>query len=142
LEIVYREISRQIGSTANYAGDGPPKRFNSLNINGLKICKVGSRFHVADVNQHVLRSKFTNHIIHIGDEIIKLNEMYSEHLGNVTKYIESTQIQSMQLRNKISGNCYNVVTHQETSANVGISTEKMCLRNNCKCRLHHINKLT
>ena len=42
-------------------------------------------------------------------QVIQINGFYCEHLGNVSKYIETTDIQSMQLKNTSTGLLYNVV---------------------------------
>jgi len=101
------EISLLIGSTANYAGDGPTRKYNCLTLNGIHIIKRSSRYHVEDINQDVLREKFANCSININDEVIKVNEYYCEHLGNVAKYIEKTPVRYLQLRNAITGRTYS-----------------------------------
>ena len=102
----FKDISLLIGSCANYAGDGPTKRINSLQLNGFKILKTGSRFYIDEINDAVLLTKYNTNAIHVGDEVIKLNDVYCEHIGNVRKYIETTQITKIYLRNKVSGICY------------------------------------
>jgi len=53
-----------------------------------------------------LNAIFLNNSIRIGDEVMKLNEIYCEHIGNVAKYIETTQLRSISLRNTLTQNCY------------------------------------
>ena len=81
----YCDISLLIGSSSNYAGDGPINRTNSLQLNGFKIVKIMPRFHISEINAELLSIKFPNNIINIGDEVVKLNNMYCEHIGNITK---------------------------------------------------------
>jgi len=101
------EISLLIGSTANYAGDGPTRKDNCLSLNGIYIIKRSTRYHIEDINQDVLRRKFANCSININDEVIKVNQFYCEHLGNVAKYIERTPVRYLQLRNVITGQTYS-----------------------------------
>ena len=88
------------------AGDGPKKRINSLLLNGFKIQCTKSRYYISEVNDNVLREHFPENHIHIGDEVIKLNNEYCEHLRNVTKYIETTRVESLNLRNVGTGEDY------------------------------------
>jgi len=94
----YRDISLLIGSTANYAGDGPVTRTNSLEVNGFIITRINLRFYVTEINRNVLDTIFPVSSICIGDEVMKLNDIYCEHIRNVTKYLETSQIRCITLK--------------------------------------------
>jgi len=79
----YTEITLLIGSVANYAGDGPRTRISSLELNGIEISKFAQRFYVNQINVTVLRNKFPNDAINIGDEVVKINDSYCEHIRNI-----------------------------------------------------------
>ena len=143
----FKDISLLIGSGANYAGDGPTKRINSLHLNGFKIKKTDSRFYIEEINDAVLFTKYNTNAIHVGDEVIKLNDVYCEHIGNVRKYIETTKITMIYLRNKDSGICYAETMHDE-SIPQQISNDESTLcsssmlrtrsRNNCRSTFQSI----
>ena len=94
-------------------------RVNSLHFNGIKIRCIESRYHISEINDDVLREHFPHNRIHIGDEVIKLNNEYCEHLRNVMKYIETTRIQSLNLRSARTGEDYaeTAVTSSEIKNN-------------------------
>jgi len=96
------DISLLVGSTANYAGDGPTVRSDSMLLNGLKIQKISMRYFVADINVYVLRAIFPNNNVKLGDEVISLNDIYCEHIRNVTKFIETTQISKICLKSALT----------------------------------------
>jgi len=125
---VYNEISLLIGSTANFAGDGP-RRVDSLELNGFKIWKNSLRFYITELNENLLRAKFSNNSIQVGDEVLKLNGFYCEHLRNVTKYVETTIIHSMQLRKRITGIYYDVA---QQNTNPDSTTQRKRSRRNRK----------
>ena len=99
-------ISLLIGCSSNYAGDGPVTRTDSLQLNGFKIARIMLRYHISEINTELLSYIFSNNNINIGDEVIQLNNLYCEHIGNVTKYIESTIIHNIQIRSSINGCIY------------------------------------
>lgn len=84
----------------NAEADAGLKRFNSLNVNGIKILKVASRFYVSEINEAILTKKIPTENIAVGDEVIQINNLYCEHIRNVCKYIETTHISSIQLKKK------------------------------------------
>jgi len=99
----FREISRLIGSGANYAGDGPTRRYGSLNLNGIHITKIASKYYVDEIYGAVFRDRYPRSAIKVGDEVIKINRIYCEHLGHVGKYIEKTPIKLLQMKTKLTG---------------------------------------
>ena len=105
-------ISLLIGCSSNYAGDGPVTRTDSLQLNGFKIARIMLRYHISEINTELLSYIFSNNNINIGDEVIQLNNLYCEHIGNVTKYIESTIIHNIQIRSSING-CIYVLTSMD-----------------------------
>jgi len=112
--VCYIEISLSIGSNANYAGDGPTARTNSLELNGFVISKFMHRYYIVQVNATVLRIKFPNNVINIGDEVIKVNDMYCEHVRNIKKLTETEQVRTIILKKGFGENRYTV-TINETS---------------------------
>ena len=114
------DISLLIGSKANVAGDGPKVRINSLELNGFKIRCVKFRYYISEINEVVLREHFADNHIQIGDEVIKVNNEYCEHLRNVTKYIETTSVHCIHLRHVRTGEYYTetetIVTSIPTAA--------------------------
>jgi len=72
------DISLLKGSAANYGGDGPTRRYGSLILNGLHIVKIACRYYV-----DVFRNRFPHSAIKVGDEVIKINQFYCEHLGHL-----------------------------------------------------------
>jgi len=122
INFFYCEISLLIGSSSNYAGDGPKTRINSLDLNGIKIVKSSLRYYITEINKYILDSIFPNNNINIGDEVIQLNYVYCEHIGNVTKYTETNEIRHIQLRSKICGQQFDVVINQNGLPNTSIET--------------------
>ena len=106
------DISLLIGCSSNYAGDGPVTRTDSLQLNGFKIARIMLKYHISEINAELLRYIFSNNNINIGDEVVQLNNLYCEHIGNVTKYIESTIIHNIQIRSSING-CIYVLTSRD-----------------------------
>jgi len=100
------DISRLLGCAANYAGDGPTRRYGILQLNGIHIVKIPPRFYVDQIYQDVFSNRFPQSAIKVGDEVIKINQFYCEHLGNVSKYIEKTLVTSIQLRSKATGELF------------------------------------
>jgi len=80
------------------------KRFNSFDVNGIKILKTTSnsarRFFIGEVNETTLEKRIPNNSIDVGDEVIQINNSYCEHIGNVSKYIETTHIKTIQLKKR------------------------------------------
>jgi len=113
----YSDISLLIGSSSNYAGDGPKVRINSLELNGFKVEKSIFRYFVKEKNNYVLTSKFPGNSINIGDEIIQLNNLYCEHIGNVFKYIETTDIQHIQIKCKTTEQQYEILSNERERHN-------------------------
>ena len=56
------------------------------------------RFFVVEVNEVTLQKKGASNNVEVGDEVIQVNNLYCEHIRNVTKYIETTHISSIKLR--------------------------------------------
>jgi len=130
--VFYIEISLLIGSSANFAGDGPMTRTNSLELNGLVISKIRLRYYVVQINANVLTMKFPNTVISIGDEVIKINDVYCEHIGNITKLIETKKIRSIMIRKGFGANTFTVTIHDITMVNEPLE--------NGKCTKYSINK--
>lgn len=103
------DISRLIGSAANYAGDGPTKRYG--------IIKVSSRYYVDEIYDNIFRNRFPLSAIKVGDEVIKINQFYCEHLGHLSKYIEKTPITHIiQMISKVTGECFVEESSTENSS--------------------------
>jgi len=123
----YIEISLSIGSKANYTGDGPTARTNSLELNGFVISKFMHRYYIVQVNANVLRNKFPNNAINIGDEVIKINDMYCEHVRNIKKLIETEQVRTIMLKKGFGENRYTVTINETASINGTIDDGKSLL---------------
>jgi len=82
------------------------RRYGCLALNGLYVSKQSFRYFVEEINETVFRNKFRDSPIQIGDEVIKVNNLYCEHLGNVGKYLETTNISSLQMISKVTGEVY------------------------------------
>ena len=93
-------------SVTNSAKCRPGIRANSLELNGFKIRCVKFRYYISEINEEVLRQHFADNHIQIGDEVIKVNNEYCEHLRNVTKYIETTSVHCIHLRHVRTGEYY------------------------------------
>ena len=103
-------------------------RINSLQLNGFKVQCVESRYYISEVNDDVLREHFPENHIHIGDEVIKLNNEYCEHLRNVTKYIETTRVESLNLRSAATGEQYGETIRTSTEMtvqNIGMNSNRV-----------------
>jgi len=85
-----------------------------LELNGLVISKFRQRYYVVQINSNVLNSKFPNTVINIGDEVVKINDIYCEHIGNITKLIETEKIRSVMLRKGFGENAYTVTINDST----------------------------
>ena len=70
--------------SANYAGDGPTKRVDSLILNGIEIKKIKSRFYITAINNTILCQKFPDNIVHVG------NEVRHYLLANIEDYLRKT----------------------------------------------------
>jgi len=105
------DISLSIGSTANYAGDGPTTTTQAVDLNGFTVTKIALRYYIVTKNHHILGIKFPNNSIKIGDEVISLNDMYCEHIRNVRKYIERTKIHTIKLRSITTQQIYTETMH-------------------------------
>jgi len=112
IKMFYQEISLLIGSSSNFAGDGPKTRVNSLELNGVKIVKTLLKYYVAEVRIAIFRKLFPHDSIQVGDEVIQLNNTYCEHIGNVSKYSETNNIYHIQIRNKTTGLLHNLNGNQ------------------------------
>ena len=108
----FLDISLLIGCSSNNAGDGPVTRRDSLQLNGFKIARIMLRYHISEINVELLSYIFSYNNINIGDEVVQLNILYCEHIGNGTKYIESTIIHNIQIRSSITG-CIYVLTSRD-----------------------------
>jgi len=75
-------------------------------LNGLYVVKKSFRYFVEEIYDAVFRDKFPNSRMKVGDEVIKINQFYCEHLGNVEKYIEKTAIRSLQMISTLTGEVY------------------------------------
>ena len=103
-------------------------RVNSLHFNGISMRCIESRYHISEINDDVLREHFPHNRIHIGDEVIKLNNEYCEHLRNVMKYIETTRIQSLNLRSARTGEDYAesmVMSTEMPVQNIGMNPNRI-----------------
>ena len=138
IKFFYHAISLLIGSSSNYAGDGPTRRYNCLRLNGFYVEKRQGRFYVDEMFDDVLWNKFHAYAIKVGDEVIQLNNIYCEHLGTVAKYMGNYRIKSIQLRSKESGNCYyeqevenetETIFEQNTQASSSVQRKKRKCRN-------------
>ena len=87
----------------------PRKISNSIHLNGFDICCIKSRYYISEIDENILALNFPSHSITIGDEVIKVNDTYCEHLRFVKKYIGSTKILSLNMRS-ITTNQYYTVT--------------------------------
>jgi len=122
-EVYTLEISLSIGSTANYAGDGPTTTAQNVDLNGFTVTKIALRYYIVTKNHHILGIKFPNNSIKIGDEVISLNDMYCEHIRNVRKYIEMTHIHSIKLGSITTQQIYTESMHvQGGTENTGQQT--------------------
>jgi len=117
-EVFYIDISLLIGSTSNYAGDGPTERVNSLDFNGFKVSKNGFRYYITHINETVLQTRFPHNNIHVGDEAIQLNGMYCQHIQNVAKYIETTDVNCISLKSTSTQIFFTEKRQQETTTPV------------------------
>jgi len=108
-------VSLLKGSSANYAGDGPTRRYGCLNLNGIYVVKISSRYYVEEIYHNVIMDRFPSNSIKIGDEVIKVNQFYCEHLGNVSKYIEKTHIRYLELKSKLTGENYYEESHEAST---------------------------
>jgi len=98
--IEYEVEPTAVTFTNAIADAGVTKRFNSLNVNGIKILKSASRFYVSEINEAILTEKMPTEDIVVGDEVIQINNLFCEHIRNVSKYIETNHISSIQLKKR------------------------------------------
>jgi hypothetical protein len=117
----YVDVSLLIGSSANYAGDGPSRQERSRRLNGISALRSHANYHVATIDEDILRAKFPENDIRVGDEIIKINDMYCESFRNVQSYIENNSIRNITLRNILYGEY--LIIEQRNTRNVLESTE-------------------
>ena len=113
------------------------KKYRSLILNGLYIEKRQGKFYVDEIHDEVLRNKFSNYAIKVGDEVIQLNGIYCEHMGAVTKYVENNRIKNIQLRNRSDGNSYcEAEAENQTQGIYEINMQASCstVRRKRKCR--------
>ena len=111
--------------SANENSDGPTNRMDSIILNGIEIKKIKSRYYVTAINSTILTKKFPDNSVCVGNEVlyryhvillflififkvIQINGIYCEHFGNVSKYIQTTVIKNMQIKNSNTGLIYNV----------------------------------
>ena len=117
-------------------------RSNSLHLNGFKIHRVEFRYYISEINEDVLREHFPHNHIQVGDEVIKVNNEYCEHLSNITKYIETTRIQSLNLMSVTTREYYteimaaSIATTPQSSC---VSTKGMYMQYINHCRNTFIN---
>ena len=108
----YFEVSLLVGSQANYAGDGPSRQDRSRRLNGISAIRSNFNYYVATIDENILSAKFPGNDIRIGDEIIKINDMYCESFRNIQSYIENNSVRNITLRNIIYGEYLVVEQHQ------------------------------
>jgi len=65
------------------------------------------RYFVDEIHDTIFINKFPHSRVKVGDEVIKINEFYCQHLGNVGKYIENTAINYLQVISSVTGEVYN-----------------------------------